>query len=352
MKREHTLRALGGMAAVLLFLTGMMAAAFVVTGVIYARVGLQPPALLAQMISSLLGLSFSFLILSLVGRVLSSKLVAQRMSWSGPIIQAFERIAKGDFSVRLEDNHPDNLFVSQLAKSVNSMVVELDTMEKMRQEFISNVSHEIQSPLTSIRGFALALRNNHLTPEEQNHYLQIIEAESLRLSRITDNLLKLASLEAKEVRFEPKSYRLDKQIRNLILACEPQWMSKQIDMDVSLEEVTKTGDEDLLSQVWTNLVHNAIKFTPEGGKISVQLCRQGSLVEFKITDTGVGIAEADQARVFERFFKADKSRRRSAEGSGLGLAIAKKIVEMHGGTIGLESKPGAGTTFLVTLPAP
>jgi two-component system, OmpR family, phosphate regulon sensor histidine kinase PhoR len=350
MRPGHMARVLGGMAAVMLFLTGMIAVAFFLTAVVYAHTGVQPPTLLAQIINSFLGLFLSFLILSIVGRVFSPRLGAQRMGWSGPIIQALERIAQGDFSVRLGDDLPNNGLVGELAKSVNSMAVELDTMEKMRQEFISNVSHEIQSPLTSIRGFALALRSNHLSPEERNHYLKIIEAESQRLSRITDNLLKLASLESKEIKFEAKPYRLDKQIRNLILACEPQWTGKGIDLDVALDEINIIADEDLLSQVWINLIHNSIKFTPDGGKVSVALQRRDGKIEFRIADTGIGIAEEDQARVFERFYKADQSRRRSTEGSGLGLAIAQKIVEMHQGTIDVESKVGKGTMFMVSLP--
>jgi two-component system phosphate regulon sensor histidine kinase PhoR len=262
-----------------------------------------------------------------------------------------EKIAKGDFNVRLDKDFRENKLVGELAKSVNNMALELSQMERLRQEFISNISHEIQSPLTSIRGFAQALQNNHLSPEVRAHYLTIIETESMRLSRLADNLLKLAALEAEQPRFEPTPYRLDKQVRNLILACEPQWAGKEIDMDVSLEELTITADEDLLSQVWANLIHNSIKFTPGGGKVCVHLYRQAGKVEFRIADTGIGISEEDQARVFERFYKADKSRQRSKEGSGLGLAIVKKIVEMHKGTIELESRLGAGTTFTVSLPA-
>jgi two-component system, OmpR family, phosphate regulon sensor histidine kinase PhoR len=132
----------------------------------------------------------------------------------------------------------------------------------------------------------------------------------------------LASLESIEIQIEYKPYRLHRQVRSLIL-CEPQWAGKGIDMDVSLEEITITADEDLISQVWNNLIHNSIKFTPEGGKVSVDLRQHDGSIEFKITDTGIGISESDRARVFERFYKADKSRRRSAEGSGLGLAIVK-----------------------------
>jgi signal transduction histidine kinase len=122
-------------------------------------------------------------------------------------------------------------------------------------------------------------------------------------------------------------------------------------MIVELEEVDIIADEDLLSQVWTNLIHNSIKFTPQGGKVWVDLHRQGNSVEFKIRDTGIGIAQEDQGRIFERFYKADKSRARSNGGSGLGLAIAKKIIELHSGEIGVESDPGTGTIFLVRMNA-
>jgi signal transduction histidine kinase len=230
------------------------------------------------------------------------------------------------------------------------MALELHQMEVMRQEFISNVSHEIQSPLTSIRGFARALQNDRLNPEERSHYLTIIETESMRLSKLSDNLLKLTALDSAQVQFEPKSYRLDRQIRDLILACEPQWADKGIDMDVCLAEVAIAADEDLLSQVWTNLIHNSIKFTPSGGSVRIELRPCADQIVFTIADTGIGIAETDQALVFERFFKADASRDRTKGGNGLGLAIAHKIVDLHHGTIGVESVLGAGATFSVCLP--
>jgi signal transduction histidine kinase len=160
----------------------------------------------------------------------------------------------------------------------------------------------------------------------------------------------MAALESEHARLAPKPYRLDKQIRRLILTCEPQWTEKKIDMDVDLEEVEITADEDLLSQVWNNLIHNSIKFTPSGGKIDVILRRLADKIEFTIKDSGIGISEVDQARIFERFFKADKSRTQSNGGSGLGLSIAKKIVDMHQGSINVQSQMGAGSIFTVTLP--
>jgi signal transduction histidine kinase len=195
------------------------------------------------------------------------------------------------------------------------------------------------------------LRNERLNVEERSHYLSIIETESCRLSKLSDNLLKLASLEAQNMKFEPRLYRLDKQIRSLALASEPQWLDKQLDLQVELDELDITGDQDLLSQVWTNLIHNAIKFTLEGGTVRLDLHRQDGRIEVKISDSGIGIAEEDQIHIFERFYKADPSRERSRGGSGLGLSISQKIVELHRGTIAVQSRLGTGAIFTVSLPA-
>jgi two-component system, OmpR family, phosphate regulon sensor histidine kinase PhoR len=352
MKMGQAVRAVSTAAFLLLLLAGMVIVAFFLTALLYHTIGHAPPPFLVQVINALLGVCLSVLLAIGLFAWINSRPRSKRR-WLGlfePILQALEQIAKGDFQVRLLYPIPANPVVSELANSVNQMALELNQMEHMRQEFISNVSHEIQSPLTSIRGFAQALHDEHLSAQERAHYLAIIETESIRLSRMTDNMLKLASLEAEHVRVEPKSYRLDKQIRTLILAYEPQWTAKTLDIDVSLEEVEVLADEDLLSQVWSNLLHNSIKFTPESGKVYVEAHRQGGTVECRITDTGIGIPEEAQAHIFERFYKADASRERSREGSGLGLAIAQKIVELHQGTIGVASQAGAGTTLIVSLP--
>jgi len=335
---------------VLLLFSGMLAAAFFLTGSLYQALGLSPSPLLAQIINSLLGLLFAGLLLGAIGKIARARGWIPEMNMFSPIIDALERISRGDFSVRVTNQFEDNEMVGKLANSVNKMALELDQMENLRQEFISNVSHEIQSPLTSIRGFAQALKSDQLTPQERHHYLGIIEEESTRLSRITEDLLRLASLDSEHLQFMPKQYRLDRQVRNLILACEPQWRQKSIEMEASLQEVLITGDEDLLSQVWTNLLHNSIKFTPEHGSIQVTLDHASSQAVFRISDTGAGIAEEEQDRIFERFYKADRSRTRSQEGSGLGLSIVKKIVDLHKGTIQVESRVGAGTSFTVCLP--
>jgi len=340
---------LGVILGVMLGATVIFTIVYFITGAIFSSTSHPPSPLAIQIINTVIGFFLCFTTLAIIGRITGEKQRASRMGIFIPIIEAMNKIAKGDFSVQIDES--DESIIHELAKSVNTMATELNQMEQMRQEFISNVSHEIQSPITSIRGFAQALQNNHMSAEDRNHYLSIIETESTRISRITENLLKLATLEADNVKFDPKPYSLDKQIRTLILACEPQWMGKHIDVDVSLDDVTILADEDLTSQVWMNLISNSIKFTPESGKITIDMRQQVNRVIFKIADTGIGISETDLAHVFERFFKADKSRTRgNNSGSGLGLSIVQKIVDMHHGTITVESKVGVGTTFVVSLP--
>ncbi|AWB43742.1 two-component sensor histidine kinase [Paenibacillus sp. CAA11] len=263
-----------------------------------------------------------------------------------PILDAMNRIGKGDFNVVLEKNDD----YGEIVESINEMASELSRMETMRQDFISNVSHEIQSPLTSIRGFARALREDTLSRESRVHYLDIIEAESTRLSGLSDNLLKLSALEAGSCPFEMKVYRIDRQLRDMVLAAEPQWQGKQLEVEAELEPVSVLAVEELMSQVWTNLLYNSIKFTPRGGKILLRLSSTETKVRMEISDTGIGMDPEDLPHIFERFFKADKARSVSGGGSGLGLSIVKKIVELHEGSIQVVSQQGAGTTFTLELP--
>ncbi|MFJ7667155.1 ATP-binding protein [Lysinibacillus sp. NPDC097195] len=274
----------------------------------------------------------------------------QRNYWE-TIVDAIARIAKGDFNVQLDKMSDDeNDHFGQLISGINHMAVELGELERMRQEFISNVSHEIQSPLTSINGFAKALKNMNLSEEKRQHYLAIIEMESHRLSKISDNLLKLTSLESQHHPFEPKHYRLDKQLRNVVLALEPNWLEKQLDIDIQLQNITINADEDLLNQVWLNVLSNSIKFTDKHGQICIAIIAQHDTVTVSIRDNGIGLTAEQQKHIFERFYKADQSRVATNGGSGLGLSIVKKIIDMHHGTITVQSKLGEQTTFLITLP--
>jgi two-component system phosphate regulon sensor histidine kinase PhoR len=271
-----------------------------------------------------------------------------RSSMFDETLDAMKRIAQGDFSVVMKVNKHDPF--SELAETVNKMAQELGSMENLRQDFIANVSHEIQSPLTSISGFAQLLRSKEITEEERSHYIDIIETESKRLSRLSDNLLKLSSLEAEATPLTFTSFRLDKQLQNSLLMLEPQWSDKNLDISLELEAVTVTGDENLLAQVWINLLHNSIKFTPDNGSINIKLTNADSRAVCRISDSGIGIPEEDRLHIFERFYKVDKARDRNLGGNGLGLSLVKKIVELHKGTIEVESEAGAGTEFIIKLP--
>ncbi|MCB9157396.1 MAG: two-component sensor histidine kinase [Caldilineaceae bacterium] len=346
------LRDIGGFLSFLSFLALMFSAAHFITRLLLQRTGWTPAAWLVQVFASMLGIILAVGTLYIVLRIFRRSRLAQQMQLIAPLLDAFRRIARGDFDVQVEPQYRGRemeLF-GELATGVNSMAQKLKEVEAMRQEFISDVSHEIQSPLTSIRGFAQALRNEQITRQEHEHYLQVIESESTRLSKLSDNLLALTTLDAATMQIAPMPFRLDKQIRHLVLACEPQWASKAIDIELEMDEVTISADEDLLSQVWVNLLNNAIKFTPAGGQIRVGLKAQDKQVHFCIQDSGIGIAEADLPRLFERFFKADRARNQAAGGSGLGLAIVKKIVELHQGAIDVVSQCNMGTTFTVILP--
>ncbi|CAH1200719.1 Adaptive-response sensory-kinase SasA [Paenibacillus plantiphilus] len=340
-----------GMVLLALFLS--WTAAFYITGAVYSRIGWEPHGLFALLINATLGFVLFGTAIAIVGPFLRPR----EHHFFTEMNEALKRISRGDFRVNIEmgidhrkarkrQQHP----YVQLVNSINDMAANLKAMEELRQEFISNVSHEIGTPLTSISGFAKALKDERLDLEQRHQYLTIIETECVRLSKLSDNLMKLAVLDSAQQTFHPAPYRLDKQLVSLLLACEPQWEAKKIDMSVEAEEVEIIVDEDQMSQVWLNLIHNAIKFTPHGGSISIFLARDGDQAAVRIADTGQGIAEQDQPRIFERFYKADKSRTRTAGGSGLGLSIAHKITELHGGSISVCSKPGEGTEFTVLLP--
>ncbi|WP_391208475.1 sensor histidine kinase [Psychrobacillus sp. L4] len=337
------------LAVIALFLIATTVFAFLsfhLTSYLYDWIGKYPQGYLQQLIT-VIGVIIFFWCTAVIIFLFGSK--KQRVYWD-TIVAALRQMATGDFNVKLDLKANGEDQFGQLISGINNMAVELGEMEKMRQEFISNVSHEIQSPLTSINGFAKALKNIDLTDEKRLHYLTIIETESNRLSKISDNLLKLTSLESQHHPFEPKKYRLDKQLRSVVLACEPRWLEKNIEMDIQFEPISIVADEDLMNQVWMNILSNSIKFTPNAGTISIRLWKQEDAVITSITDNGIGMTEEDQLHIFERFFKSDQSRTISNGGSGLGLSIVKKIVEMHHGTISVQSKFGEKTTFLTKLP--
>ncbi len=264
------------------------------------------------------------------------------------LTNAAREMAKGNFSVRLKSKNRDE--VGELITSFNHMASEVEKIDKMREDFVSSVSHEFQSPLTSIRGFTRAIRDEVIPKQNQKEYLDIISQETERLSRLSENLLRLASLDSEHHPYNPERFRLDEQIRRTVLATEPQWKSRNVQISLDVEPVEITADKDLLEQVWLNLLTNAIKYSFENETIFIE-CKKGtSAISVRFKDVGKGIPNEELPHLFERFYKVDKARSSSVEGNGLGLSIVKKILSLHGYTIDVASEEGVGSTFTVHIP--
>ncbi|MWV46250.1 HAMP domain-containing protein [Paenibacillus sp. HJL G12] len=264
------------------------------------------------------------------------------------LTKATRQIAGGDFNVKLNIKQQGEL--GTLARSFEEMMHDLQQLEQMRREFVSNVSHEVQSPLTSISGYALALKQADITDDERSRYLDIIIAEADRMSKMSDSLLKLSLLESQSQQLRLVTFSLDEQIRRVIVAIQPQWSARNIRFELNMRAIRIMGDHDQLNQVWTNIIGNSIKFSADGGVISISMKQDIKNVTVRISDTGIGISSEDQKRIFERFFKADRSHSRKFGGSGMGLAIVKQIVSLHQGDIRVESEPGRGTNVIIILP--
>lgn len=260
---------------------------------------------------------------------------------------AMKKVSQGDFSVRVDDKKAIGE-IAELVSSYNHMAEELSGIEMFRKDFINNFSHEFKTPIVSIRGFARQLERDDLTPEQRREYTHIIVIESERLANMSSNILLLTKLENQQIITDRSTYALDEQIRNCILLLEKQWTDKNIDLRLDLDEISYLGNEEMMSHIWVNLIGNAIKYSPEGGALEIGLMRVQNFIVARITDHGEGMTAETQARVFEKFYQGDSAH--AAEGNGLGLALVKRIVDMCGGKITVNSAPGAGSTFSVYLP--
>ena len=263
------------------------------------------------------------------------------------LVHAMREVSQGDFSVRVdaEDVSGD---MGRLVSSFNDMATELGGLELFRKDFINNFSHEFKTPIVSIRGFAKQLEREDLTEEQRKEYLDIIVSESDRLANMASNVLLLSKLENQTIVTDREDYRLDEQLRRCVLLLEKQWSEKDLELDLELEEVVYRGNEEMMNHVWVNLLNNAVKFSPRGGRLTVRLRREGDRAVCSVGDEGSGMDEATCQRVFEKFYQGDTAH--TTEGNGLGLSLVKRIVDLCDGTVTVRSAPGRGTTFTVTLP--
>lgn len=260
--------------------------------------------------------------------------------------EAMDKVANGNFDVYLEPG--DRIKeVNSIYEKFNIMTKELRSTEIMQNDFVSNVSHEIKTPITSIEGYTMLLQNEGISEEDRKMFVEKILFNTRRLSELVGNILLLSKLDNQVIVAKKKKFRLDEQIRQSILLLEPKWVKKEIEFDVELESVLFEGNESLLLHIWNNLIDNAIKFSPEGEMIVLRLKKENGKTEFVIADAGPGIPQEHQQRIFHRFYQADDSR--TQEGNGLGLALVKKILDLYQGEITIENLPEKGCRFTVVL---
>ncbi len=286
---------------------------------------------------------------TIVGTILTAIVAKKFISPMIKIANALNDVANGNFSVTMDENVKTHE-VAEMARSFNIMTRELKNTEIIHSDFITNVSHEIKTPLSAIEGYAELIQNQNLSNEKREIYASKIIYNTKRLSVLTDNVLLLSRLENQELKIERSNFYLDEQIREIILLFEHDWSEKEIEMDIQLHSVKYCGNVDLLYHVWQNLISNAIKFTPTGGKITISLNEEDEKIKFVIKDNGPGINETTKKRIFEKFYQGDISH--TVKGNGLGLSLAKRIVDLHEGKIEVESKSGEYSVFTVTLTTP
>lgn len=263
------------------------------------------------------------------------------------LTKATKRIGEEQFVESLDITRQDE--IGQLAQSFSQMVERLKLNDQMRKQFISDVSHDFQSPLLNIRGYAALLNKREVDEQTRHQYASIIESETERLSNLTKQLLLLTSLDQLKTPLQKKPYALDEQIRDVVRNYQWQIVNKDLSLELDMSSVTYEGDPAFLEKVWDNLISNAVKYTLEGSIRIVLEEREGEVL-FCIEDSGIGVAKEHIPQLFERFYRADSSRTKEIEGTGLGLAIVSQVVALHGGTIQVESEEHRGTRIFVTLP--
>ena len=266
------------------------------------------------------------------------------------IMDALDKVMQGDFTVRIPPvkEFAGETGFNEIIKAINNMTAELQGTETLRTDFIANVSHELKTPLAVMGNYATMLQQPEISETDRMAYAKAISEAARRLAGLITNILKLNKLENQQIFPKHEAYDLSGQLCESLLQFEDAWEAKQLDIDTQIEdEVRICSDAELLSLVWNNLISNAVKFTPEGGSISVALTAEGNTVVVSVTDTGCGIDPETGKHIFEKFYQGDTSH--ATQGNGLGLALVKRVMDILHGEISVRSTPGQGSTFTVRI---
>ena len=268
------------------------------------------------------------------------------------LAEATAKVADGDFSVYVPTVHTADKYdyLDIMILDFNKMVEELGSIETLKTDFVSNVSHEMKTPIAVIKNYAELLQSDHITEAERKEYAAIVEDAAGRMSTLISNILRLNKLEHQRITASIQPYDLTRQLYDCILQFETVLDEKELELDVDTEDrVRVNADESLMELVWNNLLSNAVKFTGHGGTVKVVQRTTGGTVKVTISDTGCGMSDETVKHIFDKFYQGDTSH--SGEGNGLGLALVKRVLELMDGDISVESTEGEGSSFTVTLPA-
>ena len=266
------------------------------------------------------------------------------------IQEGLQKIINGDFSARIPYFVGENSLneFDIISKGINEMAQELAGVETLRTDFVSNVSHELKTPLSVMQNLGTMLQSRELSEEQRLEYAKSITEQTRKLSALITNILKLNRLENQQIYPDRKEYNLTEQICECLLAFENAWEQKGLEIETDLEEdILITEDAELLSLVWNNLFSNAIKFTEAGGTVFVQVKKEQDEVRVLVKDEGCGISPEIGSHIFEKFYQGDTSH--ATQGNGLGLALVKRVIDIVGGDISVQSALGKGSTFTVTI---
>ena len=284
----------------------------------------------------------------LVGILVTSQLSKIFFNPIKKLRKAMDQVAMGDFSVRLEEASSSKE-IMEIYTGFNLMAHGLSSTEILQTDFVSNVSHEIKTPINAIEGYSTLLQGGDNLNADQQEYVEKILFNTKRLSSLAGSILLLSKLENQQIPTNQTLYRLDEQIRQSIVGLEAAWESKDIEFDVDLDRTEYLGNEAMMRHVWDNLISNAVKFSPDGGLVRMTLRKKLRKILFTIEDSGPGLTEEAKKHIFDKFYQADSSHKQ--EGNGLGLALVKRVLTIENGEIRVEESPLGGCSFTVTLRA-
>lgn len=260
------------------------------------------------------------------------------------LLDGMQKLADGEFSTRIDLGKVAGM--QGIAEKFNALACELQKIEILRSDFVNNISHELKTPVVSISSLIALMKRSGLSKDKQMQYLNIIEEEIARLSEMTTNILNLSKVENQGILTDKSEFNLSEQLRTCILLLEKKWTKKHIELDVDFDEFNIVANEDLLKQVWLNLIDNAVKFSKKGGTLKISVEREDGITVVKVINEGVAIPEEDYQKVFYKFYQGNTGYKK--EGNGIGLSIVKRIIDLHEGEIFAESRDGF-TTFTVKL---